>query len=48
MPPRVQRVLAYLPHGPLDAMRQVALFWCAYQGYSIVRGFASMMVSETS
>ena len=40
MPPRLQRVLAYLPHGPLDAMRQVALFWCAYQGYSIVRGFA--------
>jgi hypothetical protein len=40
MPPRLQRVLAFLPHGPLDAMRQVALFWCAYQGYSIVRGFA--------
>ena len=40
MPPRVQRILAFLPHGPLDAMRQVALFWCAYQGYSIVRGFA--------
>lgn len=24
----------------MDALRQVALFWCAYQGYSIVRGFA--------
>jgi len=40
MPPPLQRILAYLPHGPLDALRQVALFWSAYQGYSIVRGFA--------
>src|SRR4051794_18940956 len=40
MPPRLQRVLAYLPHRPFDAMRQGALFWCAYQGYSIVRGLA--------
>jgi membrane-associated phospholipid phosphatase len=40
MPPALRHVLGYLPHGPFDAMRQVVLFWCAYQGYSIVRGFA--------
>ena len=40
MPVRLQRILGFLPHGPFDALRQVALFWCAYQGYSIVRGFA--------
>ena len=40
MPPGLRNVLRYLPHGPFDAVRQVVLFWCAYQGYSIVRGFA--------
>jgi PAP2 superfamily len=40
MPPALRNVLRYLPHGPFDALRQVVLFWCAYQGYSIVRGFA--------
>jgi hypothetical protein len=33
-------VLRLLPHGPLDAVRQVSLFLVAYYGYSLVRGFA--------
>jgi hypothetical protein len=30
----------FLPHGPLDLVRQVALFWVAYYAYSLVRGLA--------
>jgi PAP2 superfamily len=33
-------VLRLLPHGPLDAVRQVSLFVIAYYAYSLVRGFA--------
>jgi hypothetical protein len=40
MPPRMAQVLRHLPHGPLDAARQVLLFYAAYHGYSIVRGLA--------
>ena len=29
-----------LPHGPLDVLRQVLLFFLAYNGYRIVRGMA--------
>lgn len=39
---RVQGLQArLLPHGPLDVLRQVALFAIAYYGYSIVRGALS-------
>src|SRR5918998_3056454 len=40
MPPRLQQILRFLPHGPFDAFRQVLLFYAAYHGYSIVRGLA--------
>ena len=40
MPPKLQNILRYLPHGPFDAFRQVLLFYVAYHGYSIVRGIA--------
>src|SRR5918998_1075215 len=40
MPPRLQQILRFLPHGPFDAFRQVLLFYAAYYGYSVVRGFA--------
>jgi hypothetical protein len=33
-------LLRLLPHGPLDAARQVVLFAAAYYAYSLVRGFA--------
>ncbi len=37
---RLQSLLARLfPHGPLDVLRQVALFALAYYGYRYVRGF---------
>ena len=29
-----------LPHGPLDLVRQVLLFFAAYYGYRLVRGLA--------
>jgi hypothetical protein len=29
-----------LPHGPVDAVRQVLLFYACYQGYSVARGLA--------
>src|SRR3954464_16092092 len=29
-----------LPHGPLDLLRQVVLFFVAYNGYRVVRGLA--------
>ena len=36
---RVQSLHARaLPHGPLDAFRQIALFFCAYYAYRLVRG----------
>jgi len=36
---RVQSLQArVLPHGPVDALRQVALFFCAYYAYRFVRG----------
>jgi PAP2 superfamily len=36
---RVRTVQArLLPHGPLDVLRQVALFMVAYYGYQLVRG----------
>ncbi len=36
---RFRRLYArFLPHGPLDVIRQVALFAAAYYGYRIVRG----------
>jgi hypothetical protein len=39
MPARIRELQArLLPHGPLDVLRQVALFLIAYYGYSIVRG----------
>ena len=38
--PRLDGVLRLLPHGPLDAVRQVSLFVIAYYAYSLVRGFA--------
>ena len=34
------RLFALLPHGPFDVVRQFALFFAAYYGYSLVRGFA--------
>ena len=37
-----------LPHGPLDVVRQVALFLAAYQLYSIVRGLADNTGAATS
>jgi hypothetical protein len=37
---RVRSVARLLPHGPFDVVRQFALFFAAYQGYSLVRGFA--------
>jgi hypothetical protein len=33
-------LLRLLPHGPLDAARQVLLFAAGYYAYSLVRGFA--------
>ena len=36
----VARLLTLLPHGPFDVVRQFALFFAAYYGYSLVRGFA--------
>lgn len=33
-------MLAMLPHGPLDAVRQLLLFYACYHAYSIVRGLA--------
>jgi hypothetical protein len=39
MPARPLSVLArLLPHGPLDVLRQVAMFAVAYFGYRLVRG----------
>jgi membrane-associated phospholipid phosphatase len=38
--PRLDSMLAMLPHGPLDAVRQLLLFYACYHGYSIVRGLA--------
>ena len=38
--PRLDVVLRLLPHGPLDAARQVLLFALGYYAYSLVRGFA--------
>ncbi len=35
-----------LPHGWLDALRQVSLFGLAYLGYRLVRGFAESNYSE--
>jgi hypothetical protein len=40
MPPKLQNILRWLPHGPFDAFRQVLLFYIAYHAYSIVRGIA--------
>ena len=34
------RLLTLLPQGPFDVLRQFALFFAAYYGYSLVRGFA--------
>ena len=36
----VARLFRLLPHGPFDVVRQFALFFAAYYGYSLVRGFA--------
>jgi len=36
----VARLFSLLPHGPFDVVRQFALFFAAYYGYSLVRGFA--------
>ena len=38
--PRPNGLLRLLPHGPLDVVRQVLLFYACYHGYSIVRGLA--------
>jgi membrane-associated phospholipid phosphatase len=38
--PRLDGLLRLLPHGPLDAARQVLLFVAAYYAYSLVRGLA--------
>ena len=38
--PRLDVLLRLLPHGPLDAARQVLLFAAGYYAYSLVRGFA--------
>ena len=38
--PRLVVLLRLLPHGPLDAARQVLLFAAGYYAYSLVRGFA--------
>jgi PAP2 superfamily len=38
--PRLDVLLRLLPHGPLDAARQVLLFVSGYYAYSLVRGFA--------
>ncbi len=40
MTSRLHSLTPLLPHGPLDAARQVALFVCAYLGYALVRGYA--------
>src|SRR4028118_615226 len=37
---RLLSVARLLPHGPFDVVRQFALFFAAYYGYSLVRGFA--------
>ena len=40
MPQTLQNILRWLPHGPVDAFRQVMLFYLAYYAYSVVRGIA--------
>src|SRR5687767_12226570 len=40
MPQTLQNILRWLPHGPVDAFRQVLLFYLAYYAYSVVRGIA--------
>src|SRR3712207_9227557 len=37
---RLRSAAKVLPHGPVDLVRQFALFFAAYYGYSLVRGFA--------
>jgi hypothetical protein len=37
---RLRSLARLLPHGPFDVVRQFALFFAAYYGYSLVRGFA--------
>jgi hypothetical protein len=37
---RLDSLMRLLPHGPLDAARQIALFVAAYLGYALVRGLA--------
>ena len=37
---RRDSLMRFLPHGPFDAARQIALFLAAYFGYALVRGFA--------
>lgn len=37
---RIRSLAGLLPHGPFDVARQFALFFAAYYGYSLVRGFA--------
>jgi PAP2 superfamily len=37
---RARSVYRLLPHGPLDLVRQIVLFWVAYYAYSLVRGVA--------
>ncbi len=37
---RLRSLTKLLPHGPFDVIRQFALFFAAYYGYSLVRGFA--------
>jgi hypothetical protein len=37
---RFRSLSRLLPHGPFDVVRQFALFFVAYYGYSLVRGFA--------
>jgi hypothetical protein len=42
MPARISALQArLLPHGPLDVVRQVLLFWLAYQGYQLTRGLVN-------
>ncbi|HEV2999871.1 MAG TPA: phosphatase PAP2 family protein [Solirubrobacteraceae bacterium] len=37
---RIRTLNRLLPHGPFDVVRQFALFFAAYYGYSLVRGLA--------
>jgi hypothetical protein len=38
--PLLDALLRFLPRGPWDLIRQVALFYATYYAYSVVRGFA--------